>query len=306
VASGAGSRPGRAGREGLKVGRPGPAPVAVEDLPFARRHGLSLARIGTVAGLAALTAALVALLGGQAYWMCVPAVLLATSESRTRLGVGVVTALLVAAGEGAGALARVHTMPSLALALLVPAASVAVLLALRESLEAQREVLRRSALTDPLTGLANRRSLLSRIDYEVSRHTRVRHPFGVMMLDLDGFKALNDRFGHPAGDDLLIDVAGAIARAVRDQDTVARMGGDEFCVLAPETDLAGTEQLAERVLAAVTTVTAGIEALGASAGVAVFPSDGSHATRLLEAADQRLLESKRRRGRGRGARRRAA
>ena len=100
-----------------------------------------------------------------------------------------------------------------------------------------------------------------------------------MMLDLDGFKALNDRFGHPAGDDLLRDVAGAIARAIRDQDTAARMGGDEFCVLAPETDLAGTEQLAERVLAAVATVTAGIEALGASAGVAALPQrrDPRHA-----------------------------
>jgi diguanylate cyclase (GGDEF)-like protein len=127
-----------------------------------------------------------------------------------------------------------------------------------------------------------------------------------MMLDLDGFKALNDRFGHPAGDDLLRDVAAAIARAIRDQDTAARMGGDEFCVLAPETDLAGTEQLVERVLAAVATVTAGIEALGASAGIAAFPSDGTHATHLLEVADQRLLESKRRRGRGRGQRRRAA
>jgi diguanylate cyclase (GGDEF)-like protein len=273
---------------------------------FAQRHGITPTRVGVVALLAALTAGMVALLGGQAYWLCVPAALLVSAETRTRAGVAVVTAALVAAGEGAGAATAAHGLPPLALALLVPAASVSVLLALRERLEAQREALRRSALTDPLTGLANRRSLLARIDYEVSRHTRARRPFGVMMLDLDGFKALNDRFGHPAGDDLLRDVAAAIARAIRDQDTAARMGGDEFCVLAPETDLAGTEQLVERVLAAVATVTAGIEALGASAGIAAFPSDGTHATHLLEVADQRLLESKRRRGRGRGQRRRAA
>lgn len=259
-----------------------------------------------VAGLAALTAALVALLGGQAYWLCVPAALLATAEARSRAGVASATAIVVAAGEASGAATTAHGLPPLALALLVPAASVGVLLALRERLEAQREALRRSSLTDPLTGLANRRSLMSRIEYEVSRHTRARRPFGVVMLDLDGFKALNDRFGHPAGDDLLRDVAGAVARAIRDQDTAARMGGDEFCVLAPETDLAGTEQLAERVLAAVATVTAGIQALGASAGIAVFPADGTHATTLLEAADQMLLDSKRRRGRGRGQRRRAA
>jgi diguanylate cyclase (GGDEF)-like protein len=290
-------------RDGLKVGRKRPLPAA-QDVSWARRHGLSPARLVTVGGLAALTAVMILALGGQAYWVCVPAALLATSESRTRGGVALVTVVLVAAAEGAGA--GVRGMPPLALALLVPATSVAVLLALRERLEAQREALRRSSLTDPLTGLANRRSLLSRIDYEISRHSRVRRPFGVMMLDLDGFKALNDRFGHPAGDDLLVDVAAAIARAIRDQDTVARMGGDEFCVLAPETDLAGTEQLAERVLDAVATVTAGIEALGASAGVAVFPTDGNHATRLLEAADQGLLAAKRRRGRGRGQRRRAA
>jgi diguanylate cyclase (GGDEF)-like protein len=281
------------------------APDAHPDQPtFAQRHGIALARVSAVALLAALTAGSVALLGGQAYWLCVPAALLLSAESRTRAGVALITVVLVAAGEGAGAASAAHGLPPLALALLVPAASVAVLLALRERLEAQREALRRSALTDPLTGLANRRSLLARIDYEVSRHTRARRPFGVMMLDLDGFKALNDRFGHPAGDDLLRDVAAAIARAIRDQDTAARMGGDEFCVLAPETDLAGTQQLAERVLAAVASVTAGIEALGASAGMAVFPGDGVQTMFLLEAADQRLLEAKRRRGRG--ARRRAA
>jgi diguanylate cyclase (GGDEF)-like protein len=263
----------------------------------ARRAASTVALAGALAGL-------VALLGGQTYWLCVPAALAATADLPGRAGVAVVTALLLAAGEGTGLATHAPAMPPVALALLVPAASVAVLLAVRERLEAQREALRRSSLTDPLTGLANRRSLMSRIDYEVSRHTRVRHPFGVMMLDLDGFKALNDRFGHPAGDDLLVDVAAAICRAIRDQDTAARMGGDEFCVLAPETDLAGTEQLAERVLAAVAGVTAGIESLGASAGVSVFPIDGTHATRLLETADQRLLESKRRRGRG--ARRRAA
>ena len=229
------------------------------------------------------------------YWLCVPATLLCASEWRTRAGVAWSTGAIVAAAVAAS-LGR-SGQPPLALALLVPAASVAVLLVVRERLEAQRDAMRRSALTDPLTGLANRRSLLSRMDYEIVRHTRLRHPFGVVMLDLDGFKGLNDRFGHAAGDDLLVDVAAAVAQAIRDQDTAARLGGDEFCVLAPETDLVGTEQLAERVLAAVSTVTAGIDALGASAGVAAFPADSALAPDLLDAADQRLLDSKRRRGR---------
>ncbi len=256
----------------------------------------------------AATAVLIAVLvlalgGGQAYWLCVPAVLLSSAGCRTRTGTAIVAAAIVAAAAGPAGLAHGwQTLPSAPLLVLVPALSAAVLLAVKERLESEREAMRRSALTDPLTGVANRRSFLSRIEYEISRHNRARRRFGVVMLDLDGFKALNDRFGHPAGDDLLRDVAAAIAQAVRDQDTVARMGGDEFCVLAPETDIGGTSQLADRIMRAVSSVTAGVDALGASTGVAVFPTDGKTTMLLIEAADQRLLDAKRRRGRGRARR----
>jgi diguanylate cyclase (GGDEF)-like protein len=113
------------------------------------------------------------------------------------------------------------------------------------------------------------------------------------MLDLDGFKLLNDRFGHAAGDELLCDVADALQHAVRGQDTVARIGGDEFCVLAPETDGPRTLPLAKRITAAVTDATTGVEALRASIGIAVFPDDGLSAQELLHAADERLLNAKR-------------
>jgi diguanylate cyclase (GGDEF)-like protein len=125
------------------------------------------------------------------------------------------------------------------------------------------------------------------------------------MLDLDGFKALNDRFGHAAGDDLLREVAAALRRAMREQDTVARLGGDEFCVLAPETDAAGAQRALTRAMAAVARVTAGVDTLAASAGAAVFPEDGTGIEPLLNAADQRLLELKRRRQRARPQRRAA-
>jgi diguanylate cyclase (GGDEF)-like protein len=170
---------------------------------------------------------------------------------------------------------------------------VAVLIGVRNRLEAERDALRASALSDPLTGVANRRSLLERIDYEIARHSRSRRSFALVMLDLDGFKLLNDRFGHPAGDDLLRDVAAALGHVIRDQDTVARVGGDEFCVLAPETDGPGAEHLTGRVESAVARVAAGLDALGASAGAAVFPHDGTTAAALFEAADQRLLGVKR-------------
>ena len=174
-------------------------------------------------------------------------------------------------------------------------------------LERERDALRRDALSDPVTGVANRRSLLVRADYEIARHRRAGRSFALVMLDLDGFKLLNDRFGHAAGDDLLRDVAGALRRAMRAQDTVARFGGDEFCVLAPETDQRGTERLGDKVTQAVRDVSVGMETVAGSVGVAVFPQDGSSALELLQVADERLLAAKRRRPQGTGrAQRRAA
>jgi diguanylate cyclase (GGDEF)-like protein len=277
-----------------------------------------------VAALAAVAAAITAVAGGQAVWLAVPLALLACACCSAP-GAGALAALVTgaaaiaaslasstagASGAGAGAdavsAATGPARPSLALVALVIASSAAVLVVVRERLHRERSALRGFALTDPLTAIANRRSLLHRADYEIARHHRARRSFALVMIDLDGFKALNDRFGHPAGDDLLRDVAGALSHAMRGQDTVARLGGDEFCVLAPETDPGGLDRLATRVSQAVASVTAGVDAVRASVGVAVFPRDGRDVAELIEAADQRLLESKRRRGRGRRSERRAA
>jgi diguanylate cyclase (GGDEF)-like protein len=143
---------------------------------------------------------------------------------------------------------------------------------------------------------------VERIRYEVARHTRQSRSFAVLALDLDGFKLVNDRFGHQAGDELLRDVAEALEREVREQDTVARLGGDEFYVLAPETDRRGGEQLAARVSRAVSGVTTGLETLSASIGLAIFPDDGASATEVVEAADATGLDAKRRAAAGRGRR----
>ena len=267
-------------------------------------HATRRALLGA-AGLALATAGVVALGGGgQAVWLAVPAALAAAGAAPGRAAAAVAAILVVGGTIGAELTAASDAgRPSMALLVLVPAASVAILLAVRERLERERDALRASSLSDPLTGVANRRSLLARIDYEIARHARTRSSFAVLMLDLDGFKLLNDRFGHPAGDDLLREVAAALARALRDQDTLARMGGDEFCVLAPETDAAGAARLVARVDASVARVVAGVDQLGASAGAAVFPQDGRTHAALLEAADQRLLEAKRRTHGGRLRRR---
>jgi diguanylate cyclase (GGDEF)-like protein len=264
------------------------------------RHGPTLVGV-----IAVLTAGVVVLAGGgDAFWLCVPAALLASAASATRLGAALSTAVVIAAAA-TPAEALMRPLPSAPLALLVPIASVAVLVAIREGFERERAALRDLALGDPLTGIANRRSLLLRAGYEIARHTRVRRTFALVMIDLDGFKRLNDRFGHAAGDDLLRDVAAALKDSMRAQDTVARLGGDEFCVLAPETGESGTLRLATRVAQAVGSVTAGVEAVRASAGIAVFPEDGVTTSALLEIADQRLLDAKRERRRGRAQRRAA-
>jgi diguanylate cyclase (GGDEF)-like protein len=270
-----------------------PAPVGPAPLQVAL-IALSSAAIVFVAGDAA------------AFWLCVPAALVASTGARGRGGTAVSAAVVVAAAATAVVIFRgVGALPPPLLAVLVPGASVAVLVTVRERLERERDAMRDHALNDPLTGIPNRRSLLGRADYEIARHTRTRASFAVVMLDLDGFKPLNDRFGHAAGDDLLREVAVSVKRSLRAPDTVARLGGDEFCVLAPETDERGIERLTARITRAVGSVTAGTVGLRASLGIAVFPADGRTVSELLEVADERLMITKRERQRDRSARRAA-
>jgi diguanylate cyclase (GGDEF)-like protein len=232
--------------------------------------------------------------GGDAFWLCVPLALLVAGTARSALA-GAAGSVLVVLAACAPALAskRLGPLPDPALAAVVVGGSVAVMAAVRRRLESDRSAMRRWALTDALTGAVNRRGLAERIEYEVLRHARQKHRFAVVMIDLDGFKLVNDRFGHPAGDELLRDVADALREVVRDQDTVARLGGDEFCVLAPETDRAGGDHLADRVRAAVRRVTPGLDNLSASVGVAVYPDDGGSARAVLDAADAAQIVAKR-------------
>jgi diguanylate cyclase (GGDEF)-like protein len=237
--------------------------------------------------VAALVAAFALLWGPGGFWICLPgALVLASAEPNPRAGLAA-AALVVA-------IAAVAAPPPLMPAVLVVPLSVGILLALRARLERERDAMRRFALRDPLTGLANRRALDERLGYEISRHTRHGESFAVLALDLDGFKLVNDRFGHEAGDGLLRDTGAALVDAVRAQDTVVRLGGDEFCVLAPQTGQASADHLIERVRAALAGVTAGVSGVSASMGTAVFPADGTTPESLLAAADLAALDVKRR------------
>jgi diguanylate cyclase (GGDEF)-like protein len=236
----------------------------------------------------AAAVALISAAGG--FWVCVPGALLLAASARSIAG----TAAAVAVAVAAAAALAAPGAPSPLLGLAVAGSSALVLHSLRVRLELERDSLRRSALRDPLTGLCNRRGLDERMGYEVARHSRERRRFSVVAIDLDGFKQVNDRFGHAAGDDLLRDVADALARAVREQDTVARLGGDEFCVLAPETGRGGGQQLARKIQAAIARSASGLESVSGSVGVAVFPDDGREALSVLEAADDAQVAAKRR------------
>lgn len=156
----------------------------------------------------------------------------------------------------------------------------------------QVERLERLASTDGLTEIPNRGSFTSALEQEVARSTRTGHPLSLVMFDLDEFKAVNDQFGHQAGDDALRNVAAALARACRDLDTAARYGGEEFVVILPDCGPERALVVAERLRAAVASASAA-RPLTASAGVASFPEHAGDGHALVRAADDALMVSKR-------------
>ncbi len=176
----------------------------------------------------------------------------------------------------------------------------AIVTVLREGLQKRQRELQELAARDPLTGVGNYRLMSERLDYELARHRRSGASLTVMLLDLDGFKEINDSLGHLTGDRVLVEVAAALARSVRAQDTVARQGGDEFSILAPDTGDEQARRLATRVQNAVADVTSG--RLSTSVGWVTFPADAQDAGALLALADAELRRTKRERGAGRDGR----
>jgi diguanylate cyclase (GGDEF)-like protein len=162
-----------------------------------------------------------------------------------------------------------------------------------EAAEEQGAQLHQLVRRDPLTGLGNRRALDEQVEYELQRARRSGLGMAVVSLDLNGFKALNDELGHSAGDDLLRHVADLLRGAVRESDTVVRQGGDEFCVLLPETDAARAEKLSETLRAAVRRASPDGYPISTGVGIAVFPTDGESPAALLRVADARLIQDKR-------------
>jgi diguanylate cyclase (GGDEF)-like protein len=149
------------------------------------------------------------------------------------------------------------------------------------------------ANTDALTGLFNLRYLQEHIRHLLGIQKRYGHPFAVLVLDIDGLKRINDAYGHAAGDKTLIGVADAIRESVRTIDIPVRMGGDEFCILAPHQSAAGAKILANRLAVAVEQIEAPDNTrVGVSIGVVACPQHGTDPDRLLELADGSMYRAK--------------
>jgi diguanylate cyclase (GGDEF)-like protein len=171
----------------------------------------------------------------------------------------------------------------IALPILLVAAAVVV--HLRERLTSAASFVAAEARSDALTGVGNYRLLEERLGYEIMRHRRNGRPLSLIVLDLDNFKHVNDTLGHPVGDQLLRQVATVLRGTVREQDTVVRQGGDEFCILAPESDSEEAARLLERIKHALRREVAAGEPISASAGSATFPRDATTPEMLLAQAD---------------------
>ena len=152
------------------------------------------------------------------------------------------------------------------------------------------------ARRDPLTHLPNRRGLYDELNRLIHRSERYRFSSAVVYIDLDGFKSINDRFGHEIGDLLLIQVSKLFQEIVRKTDTVARIGGDEFIVLI--TDIDGPTHLAKKIDELINAASSPIsfngrsESVSASIGIALYPDHGNNSAELLHYADQAMYQAK--------------
>ena len=163
----------------------------------------------------------------------------------------------------------------------------------RRSLETQ---LRHQAFHDALTGLPNRALLLDRLEHALTRSRREPSSLAVLFLDLDDFKTVNDRLGHQAGDELLVTVAERLRRCLRDADTAARMGGDEFAIVLEESaDRAGAVRVAERILAALREpyqVAGSSVHIQGSMGISLYDGPELTADEMLRLADVAMYAAK--------------
>ena len=229
--------------------------------------------------------------GRAAAWACsVPLWIIAGM-----LGARGVAALVGVSGSGVPLDTGQTRQVALSLALVLLAMAMHLAMAAMLTLRLIQR-LRHLSQHDALTGLLNRRAFGVRLAAERLRQQRHPGPIALLALDLDHFKAVNDRWGHAAGDAVLVAAAGVLTGVARRLDAVARMGGEEFALLLPGTDLAGANQLAERLLEAFRDLTVDYEGeplrITASIGAAVSHDPAEHTEELFRRADRALYLAK--------------
>jgi diguanylate cyclase (GGDEF)-like protein len=189
---------------------------------------------------------------------------------------------------------RDETILALAEAACLAAVGIGIVLLVRR-LRASHAALWALARRDELTGVGNYRALHERLAAEISRHERHGREFALVLIDLDGFKQVNERHGHLEGDRLLAEIGGSLRKEVRGEDSVFRQGGDEFAVIVPEVNAEEAGEVAKRLRGRVSQRGFGSDdrrPMTAATGFAMYPSDGRTAEELLGVADGDLFAAK--------------
>jgi diguanylate cyclase (GGDEF)-like protein len=231
-------------------------------------------------------------------FLCIPFLLWAAFRFRQREAT---TAILLLSGSAIFGTLRgfgpfVRDSPNESLLLLqvymgVASVTTLMLAAVVSEREQAAQQLRHLSTIDALTGIANYRQLIDRLQAEIERSQRTARPFALLFLDLDGFKSINDRYGHLVGNRALCRVVEVLRFSCRAIDTPARFGGDEFVVILPETDGAAAEQLSRRIADRLARDRE-TPLITVSLGVAVYPDSAETSEALLAAADRSLYEMK--------------
>jgi diguanylate cyclase (GGDEF)-like protein len=223
-------------------------------------------------------------------------------SGRRPIGAGFLVAGLIAIAAGLllpVAIGSFSNTQTLVLAVIEAICLVVVaigILLLARRLRASHTALWALSRRDELTGVGNYRSLHERLAEEIARHRRHSREFALVLLDLDGFKAVNERFGHLEGDRLLAEIGVALSDEVRAEDSVFRQGGDEFAVIVPEAGAEEAEEVAARLRIRVGQRGFGSDEerpVSAATGFAMFPADGNTVDDLLGFADMDLFAAKR-------------
>ena len=261
--------------------------------------------VGLVIGLQAVWALATALerrhvTVGRGHWLLVAGLAL---EAVVLLGRSALAMTVQGAEVGILQSSSLQTLTFVATFSVVLVSSMGFVFMSRDRADENNRVM---AALDPLTGVANRRSLIAALDRDVARAVRTRESIALMMVDIDHFKDVNDQYGHPVGDQVLCSVVNVLRQRVRAQDLVGRYGGEEFMVVLPDTGLVGAEQLARELCKAVEVSRCRVDgADGADGvegdGIAVTVSIGVYGGRLesgdswdmlIAAADRALYQAK--------------